>query len=111
MSAALDLNTGIDAADHAAKAELLDLLLSATQDGIVDWNLKSGEVTYNPRWKHLLGFDGAEHAEYCDQPDAWRDLMHHEDRAHTLKLIDDHLQQGWPLYTTCLLYTSDAADE
>ncbi len=86
--------------DLAAKAELLELLLSATQDGIVDWNLQTSEVTYNARWKHLLGFDGAEHAEYCDQPDAWRDLMHHEDRPHTLKLIDDHLRQSWPLYTT-----------
>lgn len=84
----------------AAKAELLDLLLSATQDGIVDWNVQTGETVYNARWKHLLGFDDAEHAEYCDQADAWRDLMHHEDRPHTLRLIDDHLQQGWPLYTT-----------
>jgi PAS domain S-box-containing protein len=94
MSRALDGN------DLGAKAELLELLLSATQDGIVDWNLETGEVTYNLRWKHLLGFDGAEHAEYCAQPDAWRDLMHPEDRPHTLELIDDHLKQSWPLYTT-----------
>jgi PAS domain S-box-containing protein len=84
----------------AAKAELLELILSATHDGIVDWNVQTGETVYNARWKHLLGFDDAEHAAYCDQPDAWRDLMHHEDRPPTLKLIDDHLQQGWPLYTT-----------
>jgi PAS domain S-box-containing protein len=94
MSKALEGN------DLEAKAELLELLLSATQDGIVDWNLQSNEVVYNARWKHLLGFDSAEHAEYCDQPDAWRDLMHRDDRPHTLKLIEDHLQQGWPLYTT-----------
>ena len=83
-----------------AKAELLELLLNATQDGVVDWNLVNGETIYNARWKHLLGFDEAEHAAYCDLPDAWRDLMHHEDRPHTLKLIDDHLAQGWPLFTT-----------
>jgi len=94
MSKAMDDN------DLEAKAELLELLLSATQDGIVDWNLQTGEVIYNMRWKHLLGFDSEEHAEYCDLPDAWRDLMHHDDRQHTLKLIDDHLEQGWPLYTT-----------
>jgi PAS domain S-box-containing protein len=94
MSQALEGN------DAGAKAELLDLLLNATQDGVVDWNLQNDEVSYNARWKHLLGFDSAEHAAYCDLPDAWRDLMHHEDRPHTLKLIDDHLRQGWPLYTT-----------
>jgi len=86
--------------DASAKAELLELLLAATQDGIVDWNVQTGETIYNERWKHLLGFDDAEYAAYCDLPDAWRDLMHHEDRPHALKLIDDHLEQGWPLYTT-----------
>jgi PAS domain S-box-containing protein len=89
-----------DGNDVSAKAGLLDLLLNATQDGVVDWNLVSGETVYNARWKHLLGFDEAEHAAYRDLPDAWRDLMHYEDRPHTLKLIDDHLAQGWPLYTT-----------
>jgi PAS domain S-box-containing protein len=89
-----------DSSDVGAKAELLDLLLAATHDGVVDWNVVSGETVYNPRWKHLLGFDEAEHAAYCDLPDAWRDLMHHEDRPHALKLIDDHLEQSWPLYTT-----------
>ena len=94
------MTSPLDSDDLGAKAELLELLLSATQDGIVDWNLETSEVIYNARWKHLLGFDSAEHAEYCDLPDAWRDLMHHEDRAHTLKLIDDHLKQAWPLFTT-----------
>jgi PAS domain S-box-containing protein len=94
MSAALDGN------DLTAKAELLEVLLNATQDGIVDWNLQTSEVIYNARWKHLLGFDSEEHTEYCDLPDAWRELMHPDDRPRTLKLIDDHLQQGWPLYTT-----------
>jgi signal transduction histidine kinase len=94
MSAALESN------DPTAKAELLDLLLSATQDGVVDWNLLTGETSYNDRWKHLLGFDSAEHAEYCGTADAWRDLMHHQDAKHALKLLDEHLHQGWPLYTT-----------
>jgi PAS domain S-box-containing protein len=94
------MSLDLEGNDLGAKAELLELLLSATQDGIVDWNLENDEVAYNERWKHLLGFDSAEHAEYCAQPDAWRDLMHHEDRPHALKLIDDHLKQGWPLYTT-----------
>lgn len=44
-----------DGSDHAAKAELLDLLLEASRDGIVDWNLHTGETVYDPRWKHLLG--------------------------------------------------------
>lgn len=86
--------------DPEAKARLLEILLSATQDGIVDWDLVTGETSYNARWSHLLGYDGAEHREYCARAEAWRDLMHEEDTEHALKLIDDHLKQSWPLYTT-----------
>jgi PAS domain S-box-containing protein len=94
------MNQIFESDDAAVKSELLDLLLRATQDGIVDWNLQSGEVTYNARWKHLLGYDSDEYAVYCDRPEAWRDLMHPEDAPRTLQLVDDHLTQGWPLVTT-----------
>jgi len=86
--------------DSAAKATLLELLMSATQDGIVDWDLESGKTAYNARFSHLLGYDGAEHAHVCSGDDAWRELIHDDDRPHTLRLIDDHLKQGWPLFTT-----------
>jgi signal transduction histidine kinase len=89
--------------DHdelVAKAELLDLLLSATQDGIVDWNLVTGEATYNPRWKHLLGFDNEELNEYHETPGLWRELIHADDLPGTLKLLSEHLEQAWPFTTT-----------
>ncbi len=54
------MSSALDGSDLGAKAEFLELLLRATQDGIVDWNLQTSEVTYNARWKHLLGFDGSE---------------------------------------------------
>jgi PAS domain S-box-containing protein len=94
------MSRSLDTSDQAAKAELLDLLLSATQDGVVDWNVVSGETIYNDRWKHLLGFDSAEQAEYHQTPNAWRELLHPEEREHTLKLVEDHLAESWPLYTT-----------
>jgi signal transduction histidine kinase len=85
---------------EAAKAELLELLLCATQDGIVDWNLQTGETVYNARWKHLLGFDSAELTEYHETPDSWRQLLHPQDEARVLRMLDEHVKQGWPLYTT-----------
>lgn len=94
------MKRALDDNDLSAKAELLDLLLRATQDGLVDWNLVSGETVYNSRFRHLLGFDSAELPEYHDAPDTWRALMHPEDQARAQQLIDDHLAQGWPLYTT-----------
>jgi PAS domain S-box-containing protein len=87
-------------AELVAKAELLELLLSATQDGIVDWNLVSGRVTYNPRWQLLLGFDDDELAGRDESPDLWQELIHPDDRQATRQLLDDHLEQGWPFSTT-----------
>jgi PAS domain S-box-containing protein len=84
----------------AAKAELLDLLLGATQDGIVDWDLITDRVDYNPRWKHLLGFDVDELAEYGATPKLWMDLIHPDELASTQQLLADHLEQGWPFAAT-----------
>lgn len=86
-------------ADLRAKAELLDLLFSATQDGIVDWNLLTNRADYNPRWKLLLGFDDGEFSESPETPELWQELVHPEDRAGTLALLRDHLEQGWPFST------------
>jgi PAS domain S-box-containing protein len=86
--------------DLAAKAELLDLLLGATQDGIVDWDLITDRVDYNPRWKHLLGFDVDELAEYGATPKLWMDLIHPDELASTQQLLADHLEQGWPFAAT-----------
>ena len=78
-----------------AKAELLDLLFSATQDGIVDWDLLSDRAEYNPRWKLLLGFDDGEFSESHD-PKLWQELVHPDDREAVLTLLSDHLEQNWP---------------
>lgn len=86
-------------AELAAKAELLDLLLSATQDGIVDWNVVSGRAKYNPRWQLLLGFDNGELQERAESPELWQELVHPDDRPAVLRLLSDHLEQGWPFST------------
>ncbi len=75
------------------KACFLDLLMHATQDGIVDWDLRAEVETYNPRWLFLFGFDD----ETLDhQPKQWRELVHPDDLAMVTELIDDHLTRDWP---------------
>jgi signal transduction histidine kinase len=86
--------------DLQAKAELLELLLSATQDGIVDWNLLTQRAEYNPRWQLLLGFDDGAPSDQPDSPSLWLDLIHPDERANVSKLLSDHLEQGWPFTTT-----------
>lgn len=83
------------------KAELLDLVLRATQDGIADWDLTSGVTRYNARWKHLLGFDDETCAELEESPHLlWRELLHAEDRPRLEQELKDHLDQDWPFIVT-----------
>jgi len=78
-----------------AKAELLDLLFSATQDGIVDWNLLSNRAEYNPRWQLLLGFDDGEFSESQETPELWQELHAYYRLAEMLECavasVSDHL--------------------
>src|SRR6185436_4443717 len=95
--------SSIELEDLRAKAELLDLLFRATQDGIVDWNLLTNRAEYNPRWKLLLGFDDGEISEGQETPTLWQELIHPDDREATLALLTDHLEQAWPFSTALRL--------
>jgi two-component system, NtrC family, sensor kinase len=86
--------------EHRAKAELLDLLLNATQDGIVDWNVAAGEADYNPRWRLLLGFDDDDPSAATSSPDHWQELIHPDEQATVASMLSDHLEQGWPFSPT-----------
>jgi len=90
----------VASSDFAAKAELLDLLLSATQDGVVDWNLITNEADYNPRWQLLLGFDDSELDDVEKSALLWQELIHPDERATTVALLNDHLEQDWPFNPT-----------
>jgi len=83
--------------DLEAKADLLDLLLRATNDGVVDWDLIANEAHYNERWRFLLGWDeeGFEIAT-----NTWRELIHPDDRPQVEQAILDHLEQDWPFLQT-----------
>ena len=73
--------------------ELLDLLLSATNDGFVDWDLHSGVARYSPRWKMLLGYE--EH-ELVESPDLWKELSHPDDLPRIEEMMRDHIENVWP---------------
>ncbi len=75
------------------KAELLDLLSEATNDGIVDWNVANNETSYNERWRFLLGWDVD---DFDPSPSAWRELIHPDERAGFEKALADHLTEDWP---------------
>jgi PAS domain S-box-containing protein len=73
-------------------AELLDLLLEASTDGVVDSNVETKEIHYSPRFKLLLGF---EQGELVDSPHLWRELSHPDDLPMVMQLLRDHVNHFW----------------
>ncbi|WP_106419513.1 hypothetical protein [Salinicola tamaricis] len=42
------------------RTQRLNLILSATNDGVWEWEIDAGHVTLSPRWARMLGQDSAE---------------------------------------------------
>ncbi len=76
---------------------LLGLILSATNDGFMDWNLATGVIEYSERWKAQLGY---EEPELPDSPDLWRTLSHPDDIGEAESLLRDHTDNLWPFAYT-----------
>ncbi|HVS18249.1 MAG TPA: PAS domain-containing protein, partial [Planctomycetota bacterium] len=94
MSAHIDSNAGANEAGEG----LLDLVLAATLEGIVDHDLLAGTTSYSPRWGLLLGYDAE--ANLPQTPSLWLDLTHEMDRAEVQELWEAHVQSGWPFQHT-----------
>jgi PAS domain S-box-containing protein len=77
------------------REERLTLVLQGTNDGIWDWDFRTGEVFYSPRWKGMLGY---EEGEISSQFDEWRKLVHPEDLDRALSVVDTHLEGGEVLF-------------
>jgi diguanylate cyclase (GGDEF)-like protein/PAS domain S-box-containing protein len=74
---------GIDITDRLEVEEALResqeryaLAVQGANDGLWDWNLKTDEIYFSPRWQEMLGYrDG----EIGDRPSEWFDRVHPEE--------------------------------
>ncbi|WP_416674656.1 EAL domain-containing protein [Egbenema bharatensis] len=65
------------------------LAVQGANDGIWDWNLKTGEVYFSPRWKSMLGY--REH-EIGDGIEECLDRIHPEDAHWVKRTLKEHLE-------------------
>jgi diguanylate cyclase (GGDEF)-like protein/PAS domain S-box-containing protein len=68
--------------------ERYSLAVLGANDGIWDWNLKTGDIYFSPRWKMLVGF--GEH-DFQDTVDEWFRRVHPEDLGQVKESVQFHL--------------------
>ncbi|MCU1287431.1 MAG: diguanylate cyclase/phosphodiesterase with sensor(s) [Acidobacteriales bacterium] len=69
--------------------ERYSLAMQGTNDGLWDWNLKTNEVYFSPRWKAMLGYADAEIGSTADE---WLNRVHREDVAALQAAIGSHIE-------------------
>ncbi|MCL6540115.1 MAG: EAL domain-containing protein [Roseiflexus sp.] len=60
-----------------AGEERYALTVQATGDGVWEWELRTGTMTFSQRWKEMLGFQDQ---EIGNRPSEWFDRVHPDDR-------------------------------
>ena len=68
--------------------ERYSLAVRGANDGLWDWNLKSGEIYFSPRWSSMLGF---EESEVRSSPEEWFERVHPQDLQKLQTAIGLHL--------------------
>ena len=67
------------------------LVVSASLDGLFDFDLVTGHVFYSPRWKAILGY-GPDELEPTHE--TWRRFIHPDDRQNVENKLEQYLRSG-----------------
>lgn len=75
--------------------ERFELAMRGTNDGLWDWDVKTGEVYYSPRWKNMLGYADDEIESHINEV---IQRIHPEDWILTQDAIYAYLSKKTPHY-------------
>jgi two-component system sensor histidine kinase/response regulator len=82
-------------AAHRQSEERLQLALEASDLGLWDWNIKTGKVYRDWRWKKMLGYEAH---EITDDSHAFGELVHPDDAPVIKSELDAYLRGESPVY-------------
>jgi PAS domain S-box-containing protein len=83
-----------------------DLAVRGTEEGIWDWNIRTGEVYLSPRWNGLLGYSDE---ELPNQFSTWETRIHPDDRDPVLEQLRQHIEERVPYSVEHRLRTKSGA--
>jgi PAS domain S-box-containing protein len=85
----------LDQENLALSEQRLSLVLDATNDGIWDWRIPTGETVFSPRYYTMLGYRVG---EFPAQIDSWKKLVHPEDLGIAEGRLRHHIEGGSESY-------------
>ncbi|MEW6709512.1 MAG: PAS domain S-box protein [Candidatus Riflebacteria bacterium] len=65
--------------------------VEAANEGLWDWNLKTGDVFFSPRYYEMLGYNAG---EFKPSYESWRNLLHPDDLDSTVANLNRQLKVG-----------------
>lgn len=85
----LDITARKHAEDELAKSEeRFSLAMKGANDGVWDWDMRSNNVAYSPRWKSMLGY---KENELENNYETWERLVHPDDIERAKRKISTYL--------------------
>jgi PAS domain S-box-containing protein len=73
----------------------LRMALQATEEGLWDWNIETGNVYYSPRWINMLGYDSG---DILPDISSWKKLIHPDDLVGVMQKLQAHLRREAPVF-------------
>jgi eukaryotic-like serine/threonine-protein kinase len=81
--------------DLRRSQERFELAVRGSQDGLWDWDLRTGDVYYSPRWKSMLGYEDQEIAHRIEE---WEQRLHPDERERVVAANVAHAEGTTPHY-------------
>ena len=80
-----------------AQADRIEMIVGGSEMGTWDWDIPTGQVTWNDRWAGMIGY-------YLDDIEphirAWEQLIHPDDKPAVLAAMSAHLRGETPFYSS-----------
>lgn len=75
--------------------ERFSLAVAGSNDGIWDWDIRTDQIYFSPRWKEMLGYEDYEISNHFHE---FENRIHPKDHDWAMQVITDYLQAKTPSY-------------